>query len=242
MSSCCADPADWVQLGPVSSVCGVFSLQQYAYTWGMSIPFVDPWERSSISLLGTALMRPGILPFIPHSLQLGTAHSFSLWPQRSVCIQRHNAAGQGCPLPSEASLHKPPLIYLENCSFQDLEFCPPAAVTTCCVFVFLPLLKRILSQRIQRKVIWSWFADLANMECITFLEFREENQLCNANQIYFLVDFYTNKLSWRRGTSLSSKPQGRVLFSILFCPIRVCFYLILSSFFILLLSVEQRSI
>lgn len=53
-----------------------FSLQQYAYTWGMSIPFVDPWERSSISLLGTALMRPGILPFIPHSLQLGTAHSF----------------------------------------------------------------------------------------------------------------------------------------------------------------------
>jgi len=52
------------------------SLQQDAYTGGMSIPFVDPWERSSISLLGTALMRPGILPFIPHSLQLGTAHSF----------------------------------------------------------------------------------------------------------------------------------------------------------------------
>lgn len=42
----------------------------------MSIPFVGPWEQSSISLLGTALMRPGILPFIPHSLQLGTAHSF----------------------------------------------------------------------------------------------------------------------------------------------------------------------
>ena len=53
-----------------------FSLQQDAYTRGMSIPFVDPWERSSISLLGTALMRPGILPFIPLSLQLGTAHSF----------------------------------------------------------------------------------------------------------------------------------------------------------------------
>lgn len=53
-----------------------FTLQQDAYTRGMSIPFVDPWERSSISLLGTALMRPGILPFIPHSLQLGTAHSF----------------------------------------------------------------------------------------------------------------------------------------------------------------------
>jgi len=52
------------------------SLRQDAYSGGMSIPFVDPWEQSSISLLGTALMRPGILPFIRLSLQLGTAHSF----------------------------------------------------------------------------------------------------------------------------------------------------------------------
>lgn len=85
MSSYCADQADWVQLGPVSCahthartlvcVC-VLDSKQDAYTGGMSIPFVGPWEQSSISLLGTALMRPGILPFIPHSLQLGTAHSF----------------------------------------------------------------------------------------------------------------------------------------------------------------------
>lgn len=66
-----------LSLAPVSSVCeevfssaGRFTLRECQF------PFVDPWERSSISLLGTTLMRPGILPFIPHSLQLGTAHSF----------------------------------------------------------------------------------------------------------------------------------------------------------------------
>lgn len=47
----------------------------------------------------------------------------------------------------------------------------------------------ISCQRILRKVIWSWFAVLADMECITFLEFREENQLSNANQIYFPAVF-----------------------------------------------------
>lgn len=59
-----------------SNVCGGFRSGRTLTLGGMSIPFVDPWEQSSISLLGTALMRPGILPFIPHSLQLGTAHSF----------------------------------------------------------------------------------------------------------------------------------------------------------------------
>lgn len=34
------------------------------------------------------------LPAIRHSSQ------FSLWPQRSVCIHRHNVVGQECPLPS----------------------------------------------------------------------------------------------------------------------------------------------
>lgn len=191
MHSCCADPADWVQLGPVSSVCVEF------FTPAIRLHLGN--VNSLCGSLGTVFHLPSrncsnearhiafhpSLPAIRHSSQ------FSLWPQRSVCIHRHNAVGQGCPLPSEASLHKPPLIYLENCSFQDFMFCLPAAVTRCYVFVCLPLLKRILSQRIQRKVIWSWFADLANMECITFLEFREENQLCNANQIYFQLDFYT---------------------------------------------------
>lgn len=101
MSCGCADQAakTQAQFWPRQVECvWRFSLRQDAHTGGMSIPFVDPWERSSISLLGTALMRPGILPFIRHSLQLGTARSFSLLPWRSVCIHRHNAAGRGCPL------------------------------------------------------------------------------------------------------------------------------------------------
>lgn len=77
MSSRCAAPADRVQLWPGElSMCGGFHSSRTLTPGECQFPFVDPWERSSISLLGTALMRPGILPFIPHSLQLGTAHSF----------------------------------------------------------------------------------------------------------------------------------------------------------------------
>lgn len=97
-----------------------FSLQQDSYTGGMSIPFVDPWERSSISLLGTALMRPGILPFIPHSLQLGTAHSFR-YGHSGVFVytdtmQRAKTAHS--PPQSSVSAHTPPLVYLENWYFS----------------------------------------------------------------------------------------------------------------------------
>lgn len=117
MSSYCADQADWVQLGPVSCahthartfvcVCwSRFALQQDAYTGGMSIPFVGPWEQSSISLLGTALMRPGILPFIPHSLQLGTAHSFRYGHSKVFVYTETMQLARAAPLPNP---HTPPL-------------------------------------------------------------------------------------------------------------------------------------
>lgn len=70
------------------------------------------------------------LPAIRHSSQ------FSLWPQRSVCIHRHNVAGQDCPLlPSArtASRHMPPLVYLEHCTLQGLVFLLP---TTLCMLCF----------------------------------------------------------------------------------------------------------
>lgn len=168
-----------------------FSLQQDAYTGGMSIPFVDPWERSSISLLGTALMRPGILPFIPHSLQLGTAHSFR-YGHNGVFVHTDTmqwAKSAHSPVAKQC-LHMPPLIYLEYCTLQDPVLWILRVLTVDIVFVCAShCSKWIPCQRIPRKVIWSWFADLADMECITFLEFREENHLSNANQIYFPAVF-----------------------------------------------------
>lgn len=90
------------------------------------------------------------------------------------------------PLCKAAPLHMSPLIYLEYCTLQDLVYCFLTTVTVDVMFVCAShSSKWIPCQRIPRKVIWSWFADLADMECITFLEFREENQLSNTNQIYF---------------------------------------------------------
>lgn len=178
-----------------------FSLRQDAHTGGMSIPFCGS--------LGTVFHLPSrncsnearhiafhpALPAIRHSSY------FSLWPQRSVCIHRHNVVGQECPLPSEkkkqhlCARHTPytwnTVLFRIYCS----DF--PAAVTVDFVFVCAShSSKWILCQWIPRKVIWSWFADLADMECITFLELREENQLSNANQIFFPAVFCTNEHSW----------------------------------------------
>lgn len=81
-----------------------------------------------------------------------------------------------------------------------------ATVDVMFMWVCLPHLK-ILCQRTLRKVIWSSFADLADMECTTFLEFREENQLkpSNANQIYVTVAFVKASIhdsSWPLQTNL----------------------------------------
>lgn len=85
--------------------------------------------------------------------------------------------------------------------------------------------KWIPCQRIPRKVIWSWFADLADMECITFLEFREENQLSNANQIYFTTILYKQAFMIAAYLMILTKkfsgPQFKVLF---FPPERTAFY------------------
>lgn len=144
MSSYCADQAGWVQLGPVSCVhvcvCrSRFALQQDAYTRGMSIPFVGPWEQSSISLLGTALMRPGILPFIPHSLQLGTAHSFRYGHSKVfVYTETMQLARLPTPLCAAASVHMPPLGYLHNSAEEALVKGSTADVATAVVFVLPP--------------------------------------------------------------------------------------------------------
>lgn len=63
------------------------------------------------------------------------------------------------------------------------------------------------------------------MECITFLEFREENQLSNANQIYFPAVFIQTSIH-DSGIPHDphrkfSEPQCRVLFS---PPERTAFY------------------
>lgn len=94
------------------------------------------------------------------------------------------------PLCKTVSLHMPALIYLGYCTFQDLVFWFLTAAIVDVMFECAShSSKWIPCQRIPRKVIWSWFADLADMECITFLGFREENQLSNANQIYFPAIF-----------------------------------------------------
>lgn len=102
----------------------------------MSIPFVGPWEQSSISLLGTALMRPGILPFIPHSLQLGTARSFRYGHSKVfVYTDTMQWAKLPTPLCEAASVHMPSLVYLQNCTFQRLVSCFAADVAVDVMFV-----------------------------------------------------------------------------------------------------------
>lgn len=234
MSSGCTDQAAeaGAQLWPRRVECvWRFSLQQDAHTGGMSIPFVDPWERSSISLLGTALMRPGILPFIRHSLQLGTARSFSLWPRRSVCIHRHNAAGHGCPLlpsaravPSRAApVHTrhpapSPTVYLESrtCNhfpqavlqqpsswmlFVRAPPCPPPHLTRPPASLRPappPSRKSQSPARVRQERSYGRdLQDLADMECITFPEFREERQTFNANQIYSAAIFIQTSIQDR---------------------------------------------
>lgn len=222
MSCGCADQAAKARLWPRRVECvWRFSLRQDAHTGGMSIPFVDPWERSSISLLGTALMRPGILPFIRHSPQLGTARSFSLWPRRSVCIHRHNVVGHGCPLlpaaraePIGTRAHPPPALYLESCTCNHFPQAvlqqqsswmllvrapphappPPTAPPPHPPTRFTP--PRLPAQKSQspagerqERSYGRDLEDLADMECITFPEFREDLQTSNANQIYSAAIF-----------------------------------------------------
>lgn len=113
MSSRCADPADWVQLDPVSSVCVEVFTPVGRLHWGN--------VNSLCGSLGTVFHLPSrncsnearhiafhpSLPAIRHSSQ------FSLWPQRSVCIHRYNVVGQDCPLPApqrSVSAHATPRI------------------------------------------------------------------------------------------------------------------------------------
>lgn len=100
MSSRCAAPAERVQLGLASSVCVDVLSPAGRLHWGN--------VNSLCGSLGTLFHLPSrncsnearhiafhpSLPAIRHSSQ------FSLWPQRSVCIHRHNVVGQVCPLPS----------------------------------------------------------------------------------------------------------------------------------------------
>lgn len=130
-------------LSLVSSVCvGVFIPAGRLTLLECQFPFVDPWERSSIALLGTALMRPGILPFIQYSLQLGIAHSFVM--ATAECLYTDTQCS-GPRVPTSA--HSPPdnmLIYLEYWSY----FSGFVVLTSCresrCrryVFLCLPQLK-----------------------------------------------------------------------------------------------------
>lgn len=101
--------------------------------------------------------------------------------------------------------------------------------------------KWIPCQRIPRKVIWSWFAELADMECITFLEFREENQLSNANQIYFAANFLQTSI---RDSGIPHDPhrkfsETRHSHQKERWSIQVHFYFGLSSFLVLPLSSDQ---
>ena len=106
MSAYHPDLVDSVQLGSVILVRRKISLKQEGYHGGMSIPFVDPWERSSISLLGTGLMRPGILPFILYSLQLGTAHSFRYGHNRVCLYTQTQRNGLHAPTPLQKKRRK----------------------------------------------------------------------------------------------------------------------------------------
>lgn len=134
------------------------------------------------------------------------------------------------------ALHMPPSIYLQYCTFEDLVF-------SCCTVDVMFVCashssKWIPCQGIPRKVIWSWFADLADMECITFLEFREENQPSNANQIsHFLqTSIHDSGIPHdphRKFSEIQSSHQKERW------SIQVHFYLGLSSFLVLPLSSDR---
>lgn len=121
-----------------------FSLRRDAHTGGMSIPFCGS--------LGTVFHLPSrncsnearhiafhpALPAIRHSSY------FSLWPQRSVCIHRHNVVGQACPLPSGKKKKQQHLCarytsYTWNTVLFRSYCCDfPAAVTVDVAFVCVP--------------------------------------------------------------------------------------------------------
>lgn len=234
MSSGCADQAAETpaQLWPRRVECvWRFSLRQDAHTGGMSIPFVDPWERSSISLLGTALMRPGILPFIRHSLQLGTARSFFVMASAKVFVytdtmQRATAA-HSSPLPElsrAAPVHTrhppPPTLYLESRTCNHFPQAVLQQQSSWMLFVRAPTpphptpipthpstslhpapppaqKSQSPARERQERSYGRDLQDLADMECITFPEFREERQTSNANQIYSAAIFIQTSIQDR---------------------------------------------
>lgn len=211
----------------------------------MSIPFVGPWEQSSISLLGTALMRPGILPFIPHSLQLGTAHSFRYGHSKvfvyTETMQLAKAAHS--PLRSSVCAHAIPRIPAKTVLLRVEVFHSRCGCGRC-VCACLLQLKWILCQRMPRKVICSWFADLVDMECITFPQFGEENQLMPTRSSF---QAFLHKHAFMIATCLMI--LQKILRTTTQSPIlprhkgqlfaQIHFYLGLSSFFASLLSSDQ---
>lgn len=69
------------------------------YTGGMSIPIVDPWERSSIARSRNCSNEARHIAFYPDSLQLGTAHSFGYGHNRECLYTQTLCNGQRVPTP-----------------------------------------------------------------------------------------------------------------------------------------------
>lgn len=211
----------------------------------MSIPFVDPWERSSISLLGTALMRPGILPFIPHSLQLGTAHSFRYghskvfvytetmqWAKTAHSPLRRSVCAHAIP-------HIPGKLYLVSCLTATV------VIDVCARLLPLETNPQAENAKKGHMVMicrFSWHR-------VYNIPWVQTRKLTNANQIYFHPFFYTQ--TWIRDSGMPHDPPKclrTTMQSPSFphqerchsAPIR--FYLGLSSLFALLLLSHQYSI
>lgn len=91
-------------------------------------------------------------------------------PAECLYTDTQNAAGQECPFPPWTTCHRS---YSGNNALLGIGCVPTSKGNRRYVFVCLPRLKmNPMPENTEERVIWSWFADLADMQCITFLEFR----------------------------------------------------------------------